>query len=107
MSPGEIYLIQFDPSVGAEIQKRRPALVIQKSPHRSTMIVLPISSKKLTHPVYEVELRKDDQNQLYADSVVVLDQVKSFDQQRFVGKIGQIHPVQLAEIIAKFKSILP
>jgi len=106
MSSGEIYLIQFDPSVGSEIQKKRPALVIQKPPHRDTVIVLPISSKKLTHPIYEVELRKDAQNQLYADSVVILDQVKSFDQRRFVGKIGAIHSVQLAEIISKFKSIL-
>ncbi|MCI0694320.1 type II toxin-antitoxin system PemK/MazF family toxin [candidate division KSB1 bacterium] len=51
MNPGEIHLIQFDPSIGSEIQKRRPGLVIQKSPHRSTVIVLPISSKKLTHPL--------------------------------------------------------
>ena len=86
MSPGEIHLIQFDPSIGSEIQKRRPGLVIQKSPQRNTVIVLPISSKKLIHPVYEAELRKDDQNQPYADSVVVLDQVKSFDQQDLSGK---------------------
>ncbi|MDZ7289302.1 MAG: type II toxin-antitoxin system PemK/MazF family toxin [candidate division KSB1 bacterium] len=106
MNPGEIHLIQFDPSIGSEIQKRRPGLVIQKSPHRSTVIVLPISSKKLTHPLYEVELRKDNQNRLYADSVVVLDQVKSFDKGRFVGKIGEIHSSQLAEIVTKFKNIL-
>ncbi len=107
MQPGEIYFIQFDPSVGSEIQKSRPGLVIQKSPQRNTIIVLPISSKPLTHPVYEVELRKDNLNRLYADSVVILDQVKSFDQRRFVGKIGEIQPAQLADIIAKFKSILP
>jgi mRNA interferase MazF len=106
MNPGEIYLIQFDPSVGSEIQKKRPALVIQKSPHRDTVIVLPISSKKLTHPSYEVEVRKDAQNQLYVDSVVILDQVKSFDQRRFVGKIGAVQPIQLAEIVSRFKSIL-
>jgi mRNA interferase MazF len=106
MGPGEIYLIQFDPSVGSEMQKKRPALVIQKSLHCNTVIVLPISSKKLTHPLYEVELHKDNQNQLYVDSVAILDQVKSFDQQRFVGKIGSIQPSQLTEIIAKFKSIL-
>jgi mRNA interferase MazF len=106
MNPGEIHLIQFDPSIGSEIQKRRPGLVIQRSPHRSTVIVLQISSKKLTHPLYEVELRKDNQNQLYADSVVVLDQVKSFDQQRFVGKIGEIQSSQLAEIVTQFKYIL-
>lgn len=106
MQPGEIHLIQFDPSVGSEIQKNRPGLVIQKSPQRNTVIVLPVSSKSLTHPVYEIELRKDDQNRLYADSVVILDQVKSFDQRRFVGKIGEVQPAQLASVIAKFKSIL-
>jgi mRNA interferase MazF len=106
MQPGEIHLIQFDPSVGTEIQKRRPGLVIQKSPQRNTVIVLPISSKKLNHPLYEIELRKDDRNHLYVDSVVVLDQVKSFDKRRFVGKIGEIQPVQLADVIMKFKSIL-
>lgn len=107
MKPGEIHLIQFDPSVGFEIQKSRPGLVIQKPPQRNTVIVLPISSKKLTHPDYEVELRKDNQNQLYVDSIVILDQVKSFDQRRFVGKIGEIQPSQLITIITKFRNILP
>jgi hypothetical protein len=31
MNPGEIHLIQFDPSIGFEIQKSRPGLVIQSS----------------------------------------------------------------------------
>lgn len=62
MNPGEIHLIQFDPSVGFEIQKSRPGLVIQKAPQRNTVIVLPMSSKKLTHPEDEVELRKDHHN---------------------------------------------
>ncbi len=106
MQPGEIHLIQFDPGVGSEIQKSRPGLVIQKSPQRNTVIVLPISSKKLTHPLYEIELRKEDQNHLYVDSVVILDQIKSFDKRRFVGKIGEIQPAQLADIILKFKNIL-
>lgn len=106
MNAGEIHLIQFDPSGGSEIQKNRPGLVIQKSPQRNTVIVLPVSNKPLTHPVYEAELRKDNLNRLYADSIVILDQVKSFDQRRFVGKIGEVQPAQLAGIIAKFKSIL-
>ena len=85
MKAGEIHLIRFDPGVGSEIQKSRPGLVIQKSPHRNTVIVLPVSSKALTHPRYEFQLPKDRKNRLYADSVVILDQIKSFDKRRFIG----------------------
>ena len=106
MKPGDIYLIQFDPSVGSEIQKRRPGLIIQKLPYRNTVIVLPISSKNFTHPDYEIKLHKNDRNHLYIDSVVILDQVKSFDKRRLVGKIGEVESSQLTEIIQKFKNTL-
>ena len=105
MKPGDIYFIQFDPSVGSEIQKSRPGLIVQKSPSRNTIIVLPISSKKIAYSTFEIVLPKDTRNKLYTDSVVILDRIKSFDKRRFIGKIGTIQPSQLAEITTRLKSI--
>jgi mRNA interferase MazF len=106
MKPGDIYFIQFEPSVGFEIQKSRPGLIIQKAPYRNTVIVIPISSKPMTNNRFEFALRKDAYNRLYKDSVVVLDQVKSFDLSRFIGKIGEVHRTQLEQILLKFDDLL-
>ena len=106
MKPGDIYFIQFEPSVGFEIKKSRPGLVIQKSPYRNTVIVLPISSKPPTSNRFEFALRKNAYNCLYTDSVVVLDQIKSFDRSRFIGRIGEIHWQQLEHILLKLNELL-
>ncbi len=58
MKAGEIYLIQFDPAIGREIQKQRPALIIQEAPYRNTVIVIPISSRTMTFPRFEISVPK-------------------------------------------------
>ena len=55
---GEVYLVRFDPTEGAEIKKTRPALVIQNdvgNRHSPTTIVAAITSK-LEQPLYPIEV---------------------------------------------------
>ena len=105
MKQGEIFFVQFEPGVGFEIKKSRPGLIIQTEPYRNTLIVLPISSKQKTNDRFEYSLKKSELNQLYLDSVVILDQVKSFDRSRFIGKVGEISESDCTNILSKFEKL--
>jgi mRNA interferase MazF len=89
---GEIYLVNFDPTVGAEIQKTRPALVIQNdiaNEHSAITIVAAISSK-FDENLYPTEvLISASSSGLLKDSVVLLNQIRSIDRQRLIRRLGK------------------
>lgn len=99
--PGEVWLVDFEPSVGSEIYKRRPAVVISVSGYTNLplRIVVPIrghsDEKRLS---WLVPLKKDAKNKLTKDSVVDASQVHSFDLDRFITKIGFLTTSQVLEI---------
>ena len=91
---GEIWLVNFDPAVGREIQKRRPALVvgldsIGRLPLR---IIVPITDWKAQYAGYPwfVELRSNVANGLIKDSGADTFQVKSVAVDRFERQIGVV-----------------
>ena len=86
-----IYLADLNPTFGVEMRKERPVLVLQKqSTLRRTVIIAPISSKEYTHQKWEYHLQKNGRNRLYADSIVILDQLRAIDIRRCIGEIGYI-----------------
>jgi mRNA interferase MazF len=96
---GEIYLTSLDPAVGREIQKTRPALVIQNdvSDRLSAMtIVAPITStvRFPLNPVH-VLLRADRMTGLSTESVALFSQIRAVDRVRLVKRIGQIDDATL------------
>jgi mRNA interferase MazF len=93
---GEIWLVQFNPAVGAEIRKLRPALVLNVSAvgRLPLRLVAPITD---WNPQFEslswfVFLTADPVNGLAKDSGVDSFQVKSVSLRRFVRKIGDVSP---------------
>ena len=89
---GEIYLVNFDPTVGAEIQKTRPALILQNditNRYSTVTIVAAITSYK-GEKLYPTEvLIKASETDLQRDSVVLLNQVRTIDKKRLLKKIGR------------------
>ncbi len=88
---GQIWVVDFDPSVGHEYQKTRPALIIQQDKYvnaTSLLTVIPTSSQtdKLTE--LDIVLKKDSQNRLMKDSLLKIKQISSFDKRRFVKFVG-------------------
>lgn len=89
---GEIYLVNFDPTIGSEIKKTRPAFIIQNNisnEHSPITIVAAITSKyddKL-YPT-EVFIAKNEAG-LSQDSVVLLNQIRSIDRNRLMKRIGR------------------
>ena len=91
MRQGDIYLVNFDPSVGREYKKVRPALVLQNQTSIKTspfITVMPISSKIDRWNPPDILVPKDNKNRLMTDSIIKVHQISSFDKQRFIKKIG-------------------
>ena len=99
---GEIWLIDFDPAVGAEIRKARPAVVLSvdtvgKLPLR---LVVPITDWKPQYAGYPwfVQLPATRANGLAKDSGADAFQVKSVSLSRFDRPIGRVSSQQLEEV---------
>lgn len=101
-----IYIVDLNPTIGAEIKKERPVLVVQKqSTIRQTVVVLPISSKLLTDSRVEYVIKRDKNNKLYKDSVVIVDQIRAISLQRFSGEVGYISKEAYQEIMQKMLAL--
>jgi mRNA interferase MazF len=99
---GEIWLVDFDPAVGAEIRKVRPAVVISMDTigRLPLRIVVPITDWKPQYVSYPwiVELPASSTNGLAKDSGADAFQTKSVSQSRFVRRLGQVTVAQLDDI---------
>lgn len=83
---GDVYWVNLDPTVGSEINKRRPCLIVSNNAGNeisSRVIVAPITSS-IKH-VYPFEVKVKIQNK---EGKVLLDQIRSIDKLRLCGKIA-------------------
>jgi mRNA interferase MazF len=90
---GHIYLVNFDPSIGSEYKKVRPALVVQADDitlHSPLVSVIPISSRVEKKDADDIILPNNDTNRLLHTSVLKVRQVSSFDKRRFIHHIGEV-----------------
>jgi mRNA interferase MazF len=102
---GDIVTINFDPSQGSEIKKRRPALVISPKNYNQKVglaLVCPITSHKKGYP-FEVELPENK----FINGVILADHVKSFDWR--IRKVEFVMPASkdiMEETIDKLSAII-
>lgn len=98
---GEVYLVDFDPTLGAEIKKTRPALVIQNdiaNRHSPITIVAAITSK-YDESLYPTEvLVSSPEGGLTKDAVVLLNQLRSIDKRRLSKRLGTLKPNTMQRI---------
>ncbi len=92
---GEVYFIAFDPTLGAEIRKTRPALILQNDiANRSSPITIVAAiTTKFDQELYPTEvLVRAPEGGLNMDSVVLLNQIRSVDRRRLMHRIGRLTP---------------
>lgn len=99
---GQIHLVSFDPTVGHEIRKTRPALIIQNdigNRYSHLTIVAAITSKvsPVPYPV-EIIIEPANANGLGVGSAIRLDQIRTVDRQRLVKCLGQIDRSTLTKV---------
>ena len=114
---GSIWLIQFDPSVGTEIRKTRPGVVISGdifNVARSKVTVLPLTSVKLNQKISAkatpalVPIIPSKQNGLSVESLLVCVDPATFDKQRFIRCFGQLESnllLQAQSVLKRYLSL--
>jgi mRNA interferase MazF len=96
----EIWLADLNPQVGTETGKVRPVLIIQTDllnqiPHLSTLVCPLTTNITNSVNVLRVSIKKGIAN-LHQDCDIMIDQIRSIDNQRLIKKIGSL-PYQLIE----------
>jgi len=101
----EVYLVSLNPTVGREIRKTRPCLIVspdEMNRHIGTVIVAPMTTRGRPYPS-RVRCRFQGK-----DGQIVLDQLRSVDRRRLTRKLGRIDHhagdtvlAALAEIFAR------
>jgi mRNA interferase MazF len=96
---GEIWMVNFDPTVGTEIRKTRPAVAISSDAagRLPIKLIAPITDWK-DYFAQNVRIEPDANNGLTKISAVDTLQLRGMDFQRFSRKIGQISESQMIEI---------
>jgi mRNA interferase MazF len=93
--------VSFDPALGSEIQKTRPALILQNdiaNRHSPITIVAAITSQ-FEEPLYPTEvLISPPEGGLVVPSVVLLNQIRSIDRRRLVRRLGVVAEATMARV---------
>jgi mRNA interferase MazF len=92
-----VYLIELDPTVGHEIHKTRPGVVIspnEMNAHLQTVIIAPMTTKSRAYPT-RIGCTFDGRR-----AWVVLDQIRTVDRQRLLKHLGALDHLTQREILA-------
>jgi mRNA interferase MazF len=107
---GEIWDVNFDPTVGAEIQRERPALVVSSDAVRKLplRLVAPVTSWKDGYRdlFWHVRIDPDSTNGLTKTSSIDAFQLRSMSLDRFARKRGWVKASTMAEIAAAIAAIV-
>lgn len=94
-------MVSFDPTIGAEIKKTRPALIIQNdiANRWSPITIVAAITSQFDEPPYPTEvLVKAPDGGLSVDSVVLLNQLRSIDKRRLVRRLGALRQGTVAHV---------
>lgn len=93
---GEVFLVALNPTRGAEIQKTRPCVVVSPddlNAHLRTVIIAPLTTGGQSFP-FRVPCRFQN-----TSGHVVIDQLRTVDQERLVRPLGRLSPATLTRIL--------
>lgn len=99
---GEIWLVALDPTVGSEIKKSRPCVIVsppELNQHLPTVIVAPMTSKGLAAP-FRVAVTHAG-----TKGLIVLDQVRTIDKIRLVKRLGMITAKTLSLVLVTLQEV--
>ena len=102
MNRGEIWLVNLDPTVGSEIKKARPCVVIspaELNDHLRTVIVAPMTSKGFTAP-FRVPVAHAG-----TKGLIVLDQIRAVDKVCLAKRLGAVSAKTLSAMLATLREV--
>lgn len=107
---GQIWLVNFDPTIGAEIKKVRPAIVVSSDAvgRLPIKLVAPLTDWKGHYAanLWHIRLDPDIHNRLAKTSAVDVLQLRGMDYQRFVQRLGRVSDATMEEIAAAIAAVV-
>lgn len=105
---GEVYKVNLDPSVGAEIKKIRPAVIVSNNvinTNYPTVVICPITDATGKNSPIHIALAAG-QGGLTKESVALCTQIRSVSTERLYEKIGNLSSDKMKEIESGIKYVL-
>jgi len=99
---GEIWLVALDPTVGSEIKKSRPCVIVSPpefNQHLRTVIVAPMTSKGFVAP-FRVPVTHAG-----TKGLIVLDQIRTVDKIRLVKRLGAVNAKSLSTVLITLQEV--
>lgn len=99
ISQYQIILVNLDPTLGSEIKKTRPCVVIspdEMNKYLNTVVIAPMTTSSKNYPT-RIEIRHDNKI-----GWIVLDQIRTIDKQRIIKDLGRLTKSEINEL----KSVL-
>ena len=93
---GEVHLVGLDPTLGSEIKKTRPCLIVspdELNQHLRTVIVAPMTTGGQAYP-WRVACRFQNRS-----GFVALDQLRTVDSERLLKRLGRLSAATTAEVL--------
>lgn len=102
MRRGDVLLVKLDPTLGSEIKKARPCVVVspdELNEHLRTAIVAPMTTKGRPYP-WRIQCRFQGKT-----GYVVLDQLRTIDQERAASRLGRLSPETLDQLLERLQEM--
>ena len=107
---GEVWLVNFDPTVGTEIKKIRPAVVVSSDAvgRLPIKLVAPLTEWKeyFSPNIWHVRIDPTLANGLTKTSAADALQLRGMDHQRFIRRLGQLPPTTMEEIVLALAAVI-
>ena len=99
----QIVLVNLNPTVGSEIKKTRPCVIIspdEMNKYLRTIIVAPMTTKSKSYPT-RIEVKHDNKI-----GWIVIDQIRTIDKKRIVKVLGRLSKPEIKEVKSVIKETL-
>ncbi|MCK9207023.1 MAG: type II toxin-antitoxin system PemK/MazF family toxin [Salinivirgaceae bacterium] len=96
----QIILVNLDPTIGSEIKKNRPCVVIspiEMNKHLKTIVIAPMTTSSKDYPT-RIKIKHD-----HKIGWIVLDQIRTIDKQRILKELGRLTKAEIGELKAVLK----
>jgi mRNA interferase MazF len=106
-SRGDVWLVSLDPTIGHEVQKTRPAVVVSSNlynRHNWVVVVMPLTSHDTAE--YDQVLIKPPEGGVSSTSATLPDQIRAVDRRRLVRRLGRVGDDTLHRIDRSLKIVL-
>ncbi|HTE19955.1 MAG TPA: type II toxin-antitoxin system PemK/MazF family toxin [Armatimonadota bacterium] len=104
---GDVWLVSLDPTIGHEIQKTRPAVIVSSdlyNRHNWVVLVMPLTSDDTTE--YDQVFIRPPEGGLTNPRVTLPDQLRAVDRQRLVRRLGHVSPETMRAVDRSLKIVL-